>query len=413
MTKRDVLQTKYDKPLIHVVVVELHHHSELIRNLIKVFEYENFKMSLITVPEVLGKINPDVFDGKNWLNAFCKDENEAVKSFIERMMPIFNSADIIYFNTVRHFWEEMSDIPIKVPTIIRIHNAHADLAPLSHFYQPVLKFPAIFSHLVRKVLIAGEWRKRENFLKNIDYFMFPNQAITEYVVNKNWISSDRILPPVMPFGFLGENKDSAIKRKDGVVTIGITGTVNNNRKNYRLVYFALKKCISKFKYPVRLVLLGKASKKNSSDIIDNFRSLESAKFCMEFSNSYLSQEEFNKKISYVDFLLAPIRVETRFRKYRERYGKSKMSGIENDILLYRKPSLVTSEYIIKGDMANVVEYADPYPEVLADRLLSWVNEQTYEKLKENFHSLEEYNPQKMSNKFHELCFELMDNGKVR
>jgi len=122
MAKRDVLQTKYDKPLIHVVVVELHHHSELIRNLIKVLEYENFKMSLITVPEVLGKIDPDVFDGKNWLNAFCKDENEAVKSFIERMKPIFNSADLIYFNTVRHFWKEMSDIPIKVPTIIRIHS---------------------------------------------------------------------------------------------------------------------------------------------------------------------------------------------------------------------------------------------------------------------------------------------------
>ncbi len=402
-----------DKPAIHIVVVELHHHSELIRNVIRVLELEHFKMSLITVPEVLDRVDVVWADEADWLSAFCKGADESVASFIERMSPVFESADLLYFNTVRHFWAELCNIPFVAPAIIRVHNAHADLAPASHFYRPLLKFPAILSHLVRKVWIAGEWRQRERFLSNIDYFMFPNQAITDYVSEQGWVSEDRILPPVMPFGFLGKKDDSAKENQRESVTIAITGKVTNAKKDYRLVYRALQLCLSQLDVPLRLVLLGKAADKQAARIVADFKSLESARFSLDYSDTYVSPEEFDKKVSEVDFLLAPIKVQTHFRKYREVYGKSKMSGIENDILLYRKPSLVTSRYGIRGDIATAVEYFEPTPESLATSLIDWVNSEKYQDLKAHFDEMNHYSPEFVAENFYGLCEKLLLNGAAK
>jgi hypothetical protein len=331
-----------------------------------------------------------------------------VACFIERLEPVFESADILYFNTVRHYWAELCQIPFSSPSIIRIHNAHADLAPASHFYRPFLKFPAFLSHLVRKVWIAGEWRQRERFFSHIDYFMFPNQAITDYVFEQGWVSEDRILPPVMPFGFLGEaqsREENTGPRQS--VTIAITGKVTNAKKDYRLVYQALKQCLGDLRLPLRLILLGKAANKQAAQIVADFRSLESENFSLDYSAEYISPDEFEKKVSDVDFLLAPIRVRTHFRKYREVYGKSKMSGIENDILLYRKPSLVTSRYRIKGDIGKVAGYFDPIPESLAASLTSWVNHGIYDELAPHFEVMDQYRPETVAEDFYRLCEELI------
>lgn len=401
------------QPSIHIVVVELHHHSELIRNVISVLELGHFRMSLITVPEVLDRVDVVWADEADWLSPFCKRADETVGSFIERMRPVFESADILYFNTVRHFWAELCNIPFMAPAIIRVHNAHADLAPASHFYQPLLKFPAILSHLVRKVWIAGEWRQRERFLSHIDYFMFPNQAITDYVASQRWVSEDRILPPVMPFGFLGEKGDSTQVNRRESVTIAITGKVTNAKKDYRLVYRALKLCLSQLDVPLRLILLGKAADKQAARIVSDFKSLESGRFLLDYSDRYVSPEEFDRKVSEVDFLLAPIRVQTHFRKYREVYGKSKMSGIENDILLYRKPSLVTSHYHIRGEIDKAVEYFSPTPESLAAALTDWVNNEKHQDLKAHFDEMNHYRPEFVAEDFYGLCEKLILTGRAK
>lgn len=401
------------KQPIHIVVVELHHHSELIRNVISVLEMEHFRMSLITVPEVFEKVGVVWEEKADWLSAFCKKPDESVACFIERMKPVFEAADVLYFNTVRHFWAELCEIPFSSPAIIRVHNAHADLAPASHFYRPFLKFPAILSHLVRKVWIGGEWRQRKRFLSNIDYFMFPNQTITEYVSDQGWVGRRKIVPPIMPFGFLGERDHSGERDQRGSVTIAITGKVTNAKKDYRLVYRALKLCLSQLKFPLRLVLLGKAANKQAARIVADFKSLESEKFSLDYSAEYVSPDEFEKKVFGVDFLLAPIKVQTHFRKYSEVYGESKISGIENDILLYRKPSLVIAPYSIKGDIDKVVEYFEPTPESLSASLIRWVNHRKYDDLTSHFDMMDQYHPEVVAKDFYRLCAELMLDAPIK
>ncbi len=75
MNTRVDLRNSYYKPVIHIVVIEFHHHSELIRNLIRVLELESFKISLITVPEVLQQIDRKALDELSQLTVFCINEN--------------------------------------------------------------------------------------------------------------------------------------------------------------------------------------------------------------------------------------------------------------------------------------------------------------------------------------------------
>ena len=390
---------------IHLVVVELHHHSELIRNLAQVVVHAPFTLSLVTIPDVFEKTGLSIADNEEWLSVYLKCQDESVAGFLERSAPVFASADLMYFNTARHFWKELADSRFSAPAILRVHNVHCDLAPASHFNRPVVNALSILSHLIRKVWIGGEWRDKKRFLNRINYFMFPNQVITDYVQANSWVEEERILSPVLPFGFLGESGelDDGAEQVSRPVTIAVTGKVTNSKKDFRLVYLALKRCLDRLDLPVRLILLGNAGGKQAAPILADFRSLESDKFILEYSTDYVPAEEFEEKVQRVDFLVAPIKVDTHFRKYHEVYGKSKMSGIENDILLHRKPSLVISGYDVGSPLDRVVEYFEPDPDSLAESLVRWINGQVFEQRKSEFLSMDAYLPEVIAERFYQLC----------
>ncbi|WP_133169821.1 hypothetical protein [Marinobacter halophilus] len=398
-----------DKPIIHLVVVELHHHSELIRNIVDVLGNGAFRISIVTLPGIYKDTGLTGADDKAF-TAHLKPPKESVGSFILRMASVFESADILYFNTIRHFWDELAQIKSSAPSIVRVHNAHCDLAPFEHFDKPLLNVFGIISHLVRKVWIGGEWRSKKKLLRKIDYFMFPNLAVTDYVKNNKWLLSHRVLPPVLPFGFLGE-ACPAIAKGDGEVRIAITGKVTNAKKDFDLVYRALKECLGQLNKPVRLVLLGKAADKQAQSVIAKLKSLDDTKFSLDYSESYVPAEVFEEKVRGVDFLVAPIQVDTHFRKYHEVYGKSKASGVDVDILLYRKPSLVISGYQMRGALDSVVEYFEPTPSSLAQMLTRWVNERTFEQLADKFQYLHGYQRDAISNDFYQLCQDLIQSRK--
>lgn len=393
------------KPIIHLVVVELHHHSELVRNIVEVLGNGSFRISIVTLPRIIE--DAGLVAGEDGVfTAHLKKPDESVGAFILRMEAVFESADILYFNTICHYWNELAQVKFAAPSIVRIHNVHCDLAPWGHFYRPLVNFLGIASHLIRKVIVGGEWRSKKKLFRKIDYFMLPNQAITDYVQTNKWLPAARVLPPVLPFGFLGQ-KHHALPKSDEEVRIAITGKVTNAKKDFDLVYRALKECLGQLKRPIKLVLLGKAADKQAQSIIAKFKSLDARKFCLDYSESYVPAEVFEEKVQSIDFLLAPIQVDTHYRKYHEVYGKSKASGIDVDLLLYRKPSLIVSGYHMTGALDNVVEYFDPTQSSLSQMLIRWTNNRVYEQLADNFETLQGYQSDEIADNFHQLCQDLI------
>lgn len=394
---------------LSLVVLELHHHAELIRNLYDILSLSDFRITLVTVPEIYektGLINESEDDA---LDVILKSPDEEVFDFFDRVAPVFRAADVVYFNTVRHYWRELNKLPLESVSIVRVHNAHCDLAPASHFYKPMINFVPIFFHLIRKIVIGGEWRLKKKFFDKVDHVMLPTQAITEYVRKSGWLNKDKILDPVLPFGYLGERRYEAESQADGYVTVAITGKVTNNKKDYFLVLDALKKCLPDLQYPLKLVLLGRANDKHAGYIVRGFKSLESELFCLDYSTEYVSSEAFEEKVSHVDFLISPIQVDVKCRKYHEIYGKSKMSGVENDMLVFRKPSLVVSHYPVSGELGGVVDYFDKTSDSLASKIKQWVNDRTFEDRKMLFEDMTGYRREVIADSFYKLCRDLVDN----
>ena len=100
---------------------------------------------------------------------------------------------------------------------------------------------------------------------------------------------------------------------------------------------------------------------------------------------------------------SPIKIDTHFKKYREVYGKSKMSGVENDILRYRKPSLIPSNYIIESPLDKAIQYFPPDPESLANSIKSWAINQTYREIALAFNQMKKYNRNDIADNFYDLC----------
>ena len=397
----------FENQPVHLVVLELHYHAELIKTLCEILRFSSFKITLITLPSVFRKTALSTSSEDSFLNVYLKRDKETISEFITRMDSVFRSADILYFNTIRHHWRELNEVPCVATSMVRIHNAHCDFTHFSHLHRPVKNCLGILSHLIRKVLIGQEWKLKKQLFEKINYFMFPNQTITNYVVQNGWVDQRKILPPVLPFGFLGEKEYSSGGKEKNTVTIAITGKVTNSKKDFDLVFLALGKCLDELKYPVRLVLLGNAGQKHARSIIKNFKSIESAKFSLDFSDGYVPADVFEQKVASVDFFVSPIQVDTHFRKFHEVYGKSKMSGIENDILIYRKPSLVVSQYRMSDPLDRVVGYFDPTPESLASKITEWVNSRKFDELKNSFESMESYKREVIAANFYTLCREIM------
>lgn len=400
-------ETIIENQPVHLVVLELHYHAELIKTLCEILRFDNFKISLITLPSVFKKTALPTSSEDGFFNVYLKHDEEPISDFISRMDSVFKSADILYFNTIRHYWRELNEVPFVATSMVRIHNAHCDFTYFSHLHKPVINCLGIWSHLIRKVLIGKEWKLKKQLFEKINYFMFANQTITDYIVQNGWVDQRKILPSVLPFGFLGETDYNFGGKDKNTVTIAITGKVTSSKKDFDLVFLALEKCIDELMCPIRLILLGNAGQKHAKSILKNFKSIESAKFSLDYSEGYVPSEVFEEKVASVDFFVAPIQVDTHFRKYHEVYGKSKMSGIENDILIYRKPSLVVSQYKISEPLDRVVGYFDPTPDSLASKIIEWTNNRTFDELQNSFSNMESYKREVIANNFYNLCREIM------
>lgn len=394
---------------IHMVVVELHYHSDVIQNLLTILSHARFRVTLLTVPEVLDRVYlpPAVYAN---VTTRCKHGTQTMREFIAQARPVLASADLVYFNTVRAFWKDLSSATASTLSMVRVHNVHGDLAPIASFYRPMTRLPALASHLIRKSVIGNEYRDRAEFFETVDYLMLPNEPITEYVQSKGFVADQKIAAPVLPFGYLSEPRQHRSGSTRERVTIAITGQVTKNKKDYGLVRKAIERSLQKMDYPLRLVLLGRASDKQALQVVQSFSGLESPMFELVSYQSHVPAPEFEKQMAEVDFLLAPIHIETRYRQYQEIYGKSKMSGLENDLLQARKPCLVTARYRVPEPMEGVVNYFEATPEGLSKALIDWVNNRRYEALADSFDQLSHYRPEKIAARFYDVVQRLVTSG---
>ncbi|MEQ8238812.1 MAG: hypothetical protein RIA69_06350 [Cyclobacteriaceae bacterium] len=160
------------------------------------------------------------------------------------------------------------------------------------------------------------------------------------------------------------------------IQISVIGTVEHKRRDYLALYKAIKMSISQFERPVSLSFLGKLKGSYGNRIKEIFKDLECTNFQFSYFNKFVPKEEFESYMSQTDFLLLPMKLETRYQIYREQYGMTKISGMEIDMITYQKPVIIPDGYNLPNDLDK---FATHYKSVddLSRLIIEWVNNKTF------------------------------------
>lgn len=360
---------------IKIGIFEFDYHPEVLRNTISILNTNEYEIYVFSRKHIIEKsrIQTDHIE-VNSLN-----KNQSLKTYINNHLDKINSLDLLLFNTIASNFKTFSKTTFKPSVILRIHNSNAYFNTLKNTYRPIFQAFYIwkdFSHFVRNTLYKRDIYWRNKLLKKIDYFAFPNEIIKDYSINHLDVSLHKTLN--LPFSFYLED----IAKTDyhsKEISISIIGKIDKRNRDYYSVIKAFEKLnsfINENKFIINLFLLGDSNSLFGKKILRKFEKLRSKKLRIHSFKGFVENQKFKEVISKTDFLLSPVKVATRFTIYKEFYGKTKISGSLNDILLFQKPAIIPNELSIPNEYKTVTESysnADQLSTILKD----WISGNKY------------------------------------
>lgn len=122
-------------------------------------------------------------------------------------------------------------------------------------------------------------------------------------------------------------------QKESVFTIVIPGSVQQARRDYRMVIDRVKSFNTT--KPFKVVFLGKASGQELS-WLKQFDSGKRSNLEIQYFTSKVPQSQFDRIMQSADVLWCPVQTTTEFFSNKEVYGETKMSGNIGDAIKYGK-----------------------------------------------------------------------------
>lgn len=181
--------------------------------------------------------------------------------------------------------------------------------------------------------------KRE-ILKKTSGIIVLNEQLKKNIKSKTSI-------PVISFPFKIPIDSLNIKNLNSEVTFVIPGSVEEGRRDYRLLLLTFKKIIKK-QPKIKFIFLGQIKSQTVANMINDFELTSN----VTYFKDYVDQQHFNKLMSNATFILAPL-VKYFDRSFNtEVYGITKASGAEFDAIKYKKPLIIKSHYIVDSHMES-------------------------------------------------------------
>jgi len=168
-----------------------------------------------------------------------------------------------------------------------------------------------------------------------------------------------------------------------VFTIGILGYVNPLRRDYEMLYSAMKN----LKKEVKIIFLGKCSKKYFTQVSNIFES----KFELQISDKYLSDNEFYEYGKKCDILVAPLKQITNIGIY----GQNKGTGALGDAISLNKNLIIPLFADSEKEFCSFSEYYENTTQ-LSELIEKYMN---IAETGQKFCNFEEYSCEKVLEKF--------------
>ena len=380
---------------------EIYRHIECLDSFCKIFsELNGSDQVSVFTKEIYARELEEKYPNILWF----KKTSEKTSDFLEKNAANINSLDILIISTMV-IYEDLNyfiNFNFKPKIILRIHNINFWFNRMRSIYFTGLfnRFYDSMAIFWKYLIFKGNIYKIKRFLDKVDYYTFCRDVMKDHALrNYPKLKKKTIftIPLAIPYDGISSKKVSPD------MTISIPGYIDIKRRDYQLVYNVLKYIKPKLKKKLIIKLLGKPVNASGYEITEKLKSLSSGNLEIITFNERLNQTDFLNEITDSTILLSPIRVNTHYTLQKEIYGKTKISGIEDDIIRYQKPAILPKTYtpskIIKPfvyQYNDLAELSDLILQILNDEISVPLSETIYKRIMENKYFSLKYLTEKIS-----------------
>lgn len=311
-----------------------------------------------------------------------KEEGESMHAFLYKHHAAFLQVDLIFINTIHVNPKSFLSLPFEKLTVLRVHNAFKQFAPLRHIRIPfgLYYFRKAASYVLKEIIINRFVRYTREVNARVSRFTFLSDSITEFVIHQKLVAPDRVMfsLPLLPYTPVTEEKP-----KDKII-IACVGATDQRKKDYAPLVEAftiLFKNKATFPLPVELYLLGNSSGTYGQEITAQLDAIQSPGFkCFHYLKD-VPVDLFDTILYQSHFVLSPLRVKNITQIYEEIYGKTKYTASIGTIIKYAHIGIFPSAFeydaafephLLKykngEELATVLEQHFLHPAIISDSL---------------------------------------------
>jgi len=376
-----------------IALIELDFHVDSVDGICKIFEGSNHELHIFTTEKNFSILKNRSYANKHTWN-LLKSKNKL--AFLNAKKQEINSCDGVFINTISSDFGCFAKFDFKPTTILRIHNAYKVFAPWNHLkiYPNILGIWKVISYVFREIIWDRFWIYRPQVVKKIDFFTFPDKAIVDFLLKNNIIPKEKIAP-VLPIKVFDETVQLKINESE-TINFTIPGGMDRRRRDYLPVLNAFKILLPQTIKKISLSFLGKCNSNYGREIISEFKKLSGENFKINSFEDFVPQADFDSIMNETDVVISPVNADGLTQIYGEIYGKTKISGSITDVVLFPKPLILPSSYLLNENLKTIFDtYSSP--ENLSDLILGYVNDKKLiaEKTKLIFENLQENYEKKM------------------
>jgi len=337
--------------MIRIAVIEFSYHAELLNSLGELFSNGDIVVDFYVTPKVYNALSARV---KTHFSCFIIPEEVSLARHLLQLRPTLDTYNLVFLNTVSDQYAAFKSLNLNVPTLLRIHNVHSTFAPFSHIYIK-LNFYFLWkaaSYLVRRQILHLDWYFQFKFLKKVNAYSFLTEAIEEYA--RKWVPESKI-GPRLPAEICKIDLDQLDQHMPGTVfNLVVPGEINPRKRDYALLYRALKRCQLASNRQLKITLLGQPRDTYGHEMVKLFQQLANDQVLIKTYKGRVEEAEFEQVMYEADLIVAPVILKTSFAIYWEQYGLTKISGAQSDAIRYCKPLLIPANLRFDEALAPLI-----------------------------------------------------------
>lgn len=312
-----------------------------------------------------------------------KEKDESIHTFLLRNHAHFLDADLIFIDTIHLHPKSFLSLPFEKLTVLRVHNAFKQFAPLRHIRIPfgMYYIRKAASYVLKEIIINRFVHYTLEVNARVSWFTFLSDSIKEFATSQKLVSPERVMfsVPLLPY------KAIAIEKPKDKIIIAVVGSTDQRKKDYAPVVEAFTMLFSDtaaFPLPVELYLLGNSSGTYGKQITARLDAIQSPGFtCFHYSKE-VPVDTFDTILYQSHFILSPLKVKNITQIYEEIYGKTKFTASIGTIIKYGHIGIFPSAFDYDPSFEpHLLKYKDGevlsavlrqhflHPEIISDSLL--------------------------------------------